>query len=76
MTNVRINLAIVGVPQVTIVAGVLDDDFMRTDGLHFVVKPVAGAFGFALNAVDRPRMHHCACRPGIAIRAGNELNDL
>ena len=66
--QVLLDLAIVGVPQVAIVARVLDNDFVRTDGLHPVVESVAGALGLAFNAVNGTGMHHGASRPGIAVR--------
>ncbi len=58
--QVLLDLAVVGVPQVAIVAGILDDDLVRADRLHGVIQTVAGAARFAFNPVDGMRMHHRA----------------
>ncbi len=45
-------------PKLARMRRILDDDLMRADRPHDVVKPIAAAAGIALNAKQRRGMHH------------------
>lgn len=51
----------------SIVTRVLHDDFVRADRPHLVVETIARAPGFAINAVQRMRMHYRARRPRTSV---------
>ena len=65
--QVLLDLAVVGVPQLAVVAGILDDDLVRADRLHGVVQAVARAAGLAFDPVNGMGMDDRARRPRIAI---------
>ena len=50
--EILLDLAVVGVPQLAVVAGVFDDDFVRANRLHGVVEAVARAAGIAFDVID------------------------
>ena len=58
--QVLFDLAVIGVPQLAVVTGVLDDDLVRANRLHGVVQAIARAAGFAFDPVDGMGMHHRA----------------
>src|SRR5690242_1835927 len=58
------------------VVGILDEHFVRADGVHLVIDAVAAAAGFALDVVKRLGMYYRArrpCRAGVVGRPGNFL---
>src|SRR5512146_2841208 len=55
------------IPDLTVVARVLDQYFVRAHGPHAVVDAVAAALRVALDAVERQRGHHGPRRPGPAV---------
>src|SRR5271165_4227711 len=70
---------IAGVPQMAVVAGIFDQDFMRADRVHAVINAIAAAAGLAFDVVERLRMHHGARRPrctGSVWSSGNHLQRL
>src|ERR1017187_3986725 len=69
--QILFDLAIVGVPKLTVMAGIFDDDLVRADRLHSVIQAVARAAGFALNPVDGMGMHDRTRRPGVAVHRGH-----
>src|SRR5208283_5280265 len=75
-SQVLLDLAIVGVPEMAVVAGVFDDDFVRSDWPHCVVKSVARAARLAINAVQRMRMDHGARRPRAAVHRRRRRDNL
>src|SRR5271166_4021406 len=66
-SKILLDLAIVGVPQVAVVARIFHDDLMRSDRLHGVVQAVARAARLTIDAVERTWMYHGARRPRAAI---------
>ena len=74
--QVLLDLAVVGVPQLSIVAGVFDDDFVSSDRLHGVVQAIAGATRFAFNAIDGMGMDDSARGPGVAVHGRHGGDDL
>jgi hypothetical protein len=74
--EILFDLAIVGVPEMTIMPRVLDNDFMRADRAHFVIKSVTRTAWIAVDPVKRMRMDHSARRPRAAVhgwRGGDNL---
>ena len=51
------------IPQLPIVIWSLEQDFVRSDGLHPIVKTIAASVGIALNAVESRGMNDCARGP-------------
>ena len=74
--QVLFDLAIFGVPQMAVMAGIFHDDFVRSDRPHPIVKPVARSPRLAIDSVQRPRMDHGARRPRAAIHRGRRRNHL
>ena len=57
------NLIVAGLPQMTVVAGILHQHFMRAHRIHAIVDAVAAAAGLAFDVIERRGMHHRARRP-------------
>src|SRR5580704_10187642 len=70
------DLIVAGAPEMPIMAGVFDQDFMRTHGVHAVINAVAAAVRFALDTVEGFGMHHGTRGPGDARGVGRFRNHL
>jgi len=57
--------------QLAVVAGVLDDDLVGSDGLHGVVETVAGAAGIAFHPIDGIGVDDGQRRPRVAVDRGH-----
>src|SRR5208282_1335966 len=57
------DLFVACVPQLPVVARILDQHLMRPHGTHAVIEAVAAPAGLALNMVKRRRMHYRTRRP-------------
>src|SRR5215469_12578245 len=65
--QILLDLAVVGVPELAIMACVLDDDFVGSDRLHSVVQAVTGSSGVASDFVNGTGMHNCAGGPRVTV---------
>src|ERR1700738_2050739 len=70
------DLVVAGVPNMTVVARILYQHFMRADGVHALVKAVAAAAGLSLNVVKRCGMNHGTSGPRRAARVWHSCDDL
>jgi len=68
------DLGIAGVPDMAIVARVLEQYFVGSYQAHAIVKAVGAATGFTFDVVERIRVHHRTSRPGVAPGAGQVGN--
>ncbi len=57
------DLIVAGIPELAVVPGIFDQDFMSANRIHAVVDAVAAAAGLAFNVIERRGMHHGARRP-------------
>src|SRR5712671_4738709 len=70
------NFIVAGAPEMTVVARILHQYFMRADGMHPVVKTVTAATRLALNVVKRCGMHHCTGGPRSSAGVWHCCDDL
>ena len=70
------DLVVTGIPQMTVVARIFDQHFMRANRVHAVVNAIASAVRFAFNMVKRAGMNDGTSRPGNAGRAGRSGDHL
>src|ERR1700685_1129769 len=71
-----LELEVACIPEVPIVDGVFNQNFVRADRAHLIVNAVPAPGGFALNVIQRSGVNDGARRPGSAGRTGNVCNEL
>src|SRR3982074_3583693 len=59
-----------------VVARILHQDFVRTDGMHAVVQAVPAAAGLSLNVIKRFGMHYGTSGPRRSARVWHSCDDL
>src|SRR5882762_3410700 len=75
-TQELFDLDVTGIPDMAIVAGILQQNFVSAHRSHSVVESVASAGRLAFDVVQGLRMNDRAGRPCAAIHAGQVSNDL
>src|ERR1700692_2655314 len=74
-TQELFDLDVTGIPDMAIVTGVFDQNFVSASRSHAVVEAVAAAGRLAFDVVQGLRMNHGARRPCTAIHAGQISDD-
>src|SRR5882762_2569601 len=75
-TQELFDLDVTGIPDMAIVAGIFQQNFVSAHRSHAVVESVAAAGRLAFDVVQGLRMNDRAGRPCAAIHAGQVSNDL
>ena len=52
-----LDLRVAGIPKMVVMARVLDQHLVRSDGVHAVIEAIATASGLAFNVIERRGMH-------------------
>jgi hypothetical protein len=58
------------IPEMAVVAGIFDQNFVGADRPHAIIQAFAAACGFAFYVIERLRMDDRARRPEIATQTG------
>src|SRR5258708_1999107 len=70
------DLVVAGVPKMAVVARILHQYFMRTDGMHAVVKAVTAPAGLTFNVIKRCGMDHGTSGPRSSAGVRHGCDDL
>ncbi len=65
-----LDLGVRGLPQLAVMLGIFDQDFVRAQRRHAVVESLSAALGLALDVIDGGGVDHGAGRPRACLWPG------